>query len=332
MNRLGKLEQYEPRGRQEISISDPFVFACATLVKERRVNFPSWCPEGIDELLHDKEKAIAEAQTLDRPERQIFGVSSRGGELYVAEWLKWMGLKNVTVTPERRDGGFDVETDDYIIQVKTFSRDWVGVAPVRELYGVAQAEGKLSMFWVRGILSDDAQTFANKVEMPVFQFSPEEGLVQPANTFARDIYQYQLTLRAYKFTVALALGRLFGGLSILSTFFGALLSLREHLDEGLAKSCTEFLEGVRSRELVGLFFSIPQEDIQNLLNERFLPGPEDHPEFDGDLQTVFSHRLIAIPLIGAQVRELFAEVGNFLDSNQEPLGNAIDEILRASKD
>ena len=301
------------------------------MVQKLRVNFPSWCPEGIDELLHDKEKAIAEAQTLGRPEKQIFGVSSRGGEEYVAEWLKWMGFENVNVTPDRRDGGFDVETDDYIIQVKTFSRDWVGVAPVRELYGVAQAEGKLSMFWVRGILSDDAQTFANKVEMPVFQFSPEEGLIQPANTFARDIYQHQLTLRAYKFTVALALGRVFGGIQVLSTFFGAIWALRDHLDDDLTQRLTAFLQAVKSKEIVGIFFTSPLETIEDILNNRFIPGPEDHPEFDGTLKAVFSHRFIAIQMIGSQLKALFEEVGGFLALNHVQLGEDLEEIFRAVK-
>ena len=219
----------------------------------------------------------AEAQTLGRPEKQIFGVSSRRGEEYVAEWLKWMGFENVTVTPERRDGGFDISTDEYLVQVKTFSRDWVGVAPVRELYGVAQAESKLSMFWVRGILSDDAQTFANKVEMPVFQFSPEEGLIQPANTFARDIYQHQLTLRAYKFAVSMALSRVFAAIQVLSTFFSSLWALRDTLDVELAQRSTEFLQIVENKELVEKFFTIEQETIQELLNKQFIPGPEDHP-------------------------------------------------------
>lgn len=326
-----KDRQLESRGKQ-ISISDPVgLFACASLVEETRANFPSWCPEGIDELLHDKEKAIAEAETLGRPEKQIFGVSSRGGEEYVAEWLKWMGFENVNVTPERRDGGFDVEADDYIIQVKTFSRDWVGVAPVRELYGVAQAEGKLSMFWLKGILSDDAQTFANKVEMPVFQFSPEEGLIQPANTFARDIYQHQLTLRAYKFTVALALGRVFGGVSVLSTFFGAIWALRDHLDDDLTKRLTEFVADVRAREIAGLFFTNRIDTVQDTLNNQFIPGPEDHPEFNGTLQAVFSHRFIAIQMLGSQLKALFEEVGSFLDSNQEQLGRDLEEIFRAVK-
>jgi hypothetical protein len=298
-------------------------------VEKSRANFPSWCPEGIDELLHDKDKAIAEAQTLGRPEKQIFGVSSRGGEEYVAEWLKWMGFENVRVTPERRDGGFDVEADDYIIQVKSFSRDWVGVAPVRELYGVAQAEGKLSMFWVRGILSDDAQAFANKVEMPVFQFSPEEGLIQPANTFARDIYEHQLTLRAYKFTVAIALARLFGGIQVLSTFFGAIWALRDHLEENLTKSLNEFVKDIRSRELVGFFFTNPIETVQDTLNNQFIPGPEDHPEFDGTLQSVFSPRFIAIQMLGSQLKALFEEVGSFLDSNQEQLGRDLEVIFQS---
>jgi hypothetical protein len=323
--------ELESRGKQ-ISISDPVgVFACASVVEKSRANFPSWCPEGIDELLHDKDKAIAEAETLGRPEKQIFGVSSRGGEEYVAEWLKWMGFENVHVTPERRDGGFDIETDDYIIQVKSFSRDWVGVAPVRELYGVAQAEGKLSMFWVRGILSDDAQAFANKVEMPVFQFSPEEGLIQPANTFARDIYQYQLTLRAYKFTVALALGRVFGGIQVLTTFFGAIWALRDHLDDDLNKSLAELVKDIRGRELVGFFFTNPINTVQDTLNNQFIPGPEDHPEFSGSLQDVFSHRFIAIQMLGSQLRALFEEVGNFLSSHKEQLDRDLEEIFRVAK-
>jgi hypothetical protein len=54
------LARWPKKRGQEISVTNPVeLIAYASLVDKLRVNFSSWCPEGIDELLHDKETAIA---------------------------------------------------------------------------------------------------------------------------------------------------------------------------------------------------------------------------------------------------------------------------------
>lgn len=171
-------------------------------LEKLRDNFRGLMPANLLELVPDKDDAVDAALNYGRPEKQVFGVSARGGEALVAAWLKWLQFESVSVTPERRDGGFDVVADDYLVQVKSWSRDWIGVAPVREIYGVAQAEGKLSMIWIKGTLSDDAKSFANKVNMPVFQFSPEEGLIAPGNEAAEILFKEKSEVRLAKYLAA----------------------------------------------------------------------------------------------------------------------------------
>jgi hypothetical protein len=289
----------------------------ASMLDWARRNLPSLWPDELDELMPYKERAVEAIESFERPEKQPFGVSARGGELYVAEWLTWMGLDPVRISPERRDGGFDLEAGPYLVQVKTFSRDWVGVAPVRELYGVAQSEGKPSMFWVKGPLSDDARAFADKVEMPVFQFSPEEGLIQPLNDFASQIYTRQQTIKAFKFLVAGKISLIQSASRALNACLNAMWMLRDSLSSTLASDVQAFVQEVRQRQELSFLQHEPEELLETL-SSSFLLGAEDNPEFDGSTQ-VFSDRLLALQAMGQNLRLAFEETVVFLESRRELL-------------
>jgi hypothetical protein len=188
-------------------------------LEKLRDNFRGLMPANLLELVPDKDEVVDAALNYGKPEKQVFGVSARGGEVLVAAWLRWLQFESVTVTPERRDGGFDVIADDYLVQVKSWSRDWIGVAPVREIYGVAQAEGKLSMMWIKGTLSDDAMSFANKVKMPVFQFSPEEGIIAPGNEAAETLFKEKSEVRLAKYLAAQKHGVVKASIALLTASF-----------------------------------------------------------------------------------------------------------------
>lgn len=94
------------------------------------------------------------------------------------ENMSWADFEDLTAEVFRRkgyriverggngpDGGVDVElrlgADKYLVQCKQWKTTKVGVATVRELYGVMVAEGAVGAFVVAsGTFTDDARTFA----------------------------------------------------------------------------------------------------------------------------------------------------------------------------
>lgn len=298
----------------------------ASMVDWARQNLQALCPDGLDDPMPFKERAVEAIQSFEKPQKQPFGVSARGGELYVAEWLNWLGLDPVRISPDRRDGGFDLEAGPYLVQVKTFSRDWVGVAPVRELYGVAQSEGKPSMFWVKGPLSDDALAFANKVEMPVFQFSPEEGLIRPLNEFATEIYTRQQTIKAFKFLIAGKITLIQSASRALNACLDALWMLRDSLSSTLASDVQAFVTEVRHRQEL-LFLKHEPDELLETLFGRFLQGAEDNPNFDGSIE-VFSDRLLELQVMGMNLKLAFNDTGTFLESKREMLDSELPSLAQ----
>lgn len=138
------------------------------------------------------------AASEGRPEKLPFGVSPRGAELYVTKWLEYLDFKKIEVTPPRRDGGYDIEADEYVVEVKNWNRDWLPVSAVREIYGVATSLNKLSMVFSRGFLSEDARQFAEANSIPIFLFNAEEALLEPGNGHASNLMQMRITRKAFR--------------------------------------------------------------------------------------------------------------------------------------
>lgn len=202
----------------------------------------------------------------------------------------------------------------------------MGVAPVRELYGVAQSEGKPSMFWVKGPLSDDALAFANKVEMPVFQFSPEEGLIRPLNEFATEIYTRQQTIKAFKFLIAGKITLIQSASRALNACLDALWMLRDSLSSTLASDVQAFVTEVRHRQEL-LFLKHEPDELLETLFGRFLQGAEDNPNFDGSIE-VFSDRLLELQVMGMNLKLAFNDTGTFLESKREMLDSELPSLAQ----
>ena len=199
--------------------------------KIRKIGFlhavEPFAPEG-DELQEIIQKEL-------RPEAQPFGVSPTGGEVYVGKWFVWMGFINVTRTPPERDGGVDLILDDYLVQVKTWQKGWIGVAALRELYGVARLENKEAIFVSSRTLSDDAKAFADRAKMPVFHFSAEENLFQPGNETAEQLFRVKLAQKALRYMLVTAHSRNVALAVILAGSVGMFLELEEYLPEPLTR-------------------------------------------------------------------------------------------------
>jgi hypothetical protein len=149
-------------------------------------------PRPLAETLEDP--AAKERIEALRPQKLPFGVSPRGAELYVAEWLKFLNFVEIEITPPRRDGGYDLRAEGYIVEVKNWNRDWVGVSAVREIYGVATHLKAKPMIFSRGFLSADALAFSESAQVSVFLFNAEEALLQAGNSWATQIIEERLAL------------------------------------------------------------------------------------------------------------------------------------------
>lgn len=132
-------------------------------------------------------------EKMGKPDPLPFGVSPRGAEKYVAEWLAYLGIEVIDLTPASRDGGYDLESDEYLIEVKNWQKSWLPVSAVREIYGVSQLLGKTAMVFSSGFLSEDASKFAEKADIPVFLFNAEEAILEPNSTAARELLERSMS-------------------------------------------------------------------------------------------------------------------------------------------
>lgn len=100
-------------------------------------------------------------------------MSWREFEGLVAETFRRQGYRVVERGGDGPDGGVDVElhmgSDKYLVQCKQWKSQKVGVATVRELYGVMTAERAVGAFVVAsGAFTDEAKSFADGRAIKLF--------------------------------------------------------------------------------------------------------------------------------------------------------------------
>lgn len=100
-------------------------------------------------------------------------MSWREFEGLVAETFRKQGYRVVERGGDSPDGGVDVElhmgSDKYLVQCKQWKSQKVGVATVRELYGVMTAERAVGGFVVAsGTFTDEAKSFADGRSIKLF--------------------------------------------------------------------------------------------------------------------------------------------------------------------
>jgi len=97
-------------------------------------------------------------------------------ENYCAWWLEALGSTNVYVTQFVADGGIDIVSDNEVAQVKLHS-SFVGVAPIRELYGASIAEKKNAIFFTSRGYTAAAVDFAETNDILLFVADPIKGTI-----------------------------------------------------------------------------------------------------------------------------------------------------------
>lgn len=125
------------------------------------------------------------------PRPQPYGVSHEGAEHLVAEWMAYLGAKEVQVTRFSGDGGIDVSGLHYIAQVKNYAGT-VDVASVRELAGVAYADGRKPLFFTSGAYASGAVAFAEQVGIALFVYDAINGTLSPVGEKAIEAMRYGL--------------------------------------------------------------------------------------------------------------------------------------------
>lgn len=104
-----------------------------------------------------------------RFKRNFQASDAKRAEELCAEWLRRHGDYTASTTKDGADGGVDIRSNKYVAQVKNYKGS-VGVQPVREIFGIATAEGKSALFFTSGTYTKAAKDFADSVEVPLIVY------------------------------------------------------------------------------------------------------------------------------------------------------------------
>lgn len=119
-------------------------------------------------------------------------LNARGAELLARDWMRHLGATEAVVTPERRDGGVDVVSRDFVAQVKHLRAEQIGVAAIRQLYGVAAAERRRALFFSSSGYTRDSLAFARENEIALFVVRHQEGRLVPHGALAQQYLAHGL--------------------------------------------------------------------------------------------------------------------------------------------
>jgi hypothetical protein len=135
----------------------------------------------------ERERREARAQIgFARPERQPYGVSPRGAELWVTDAMRWLGVHDAEVTQQSNDGGVDVFTADFAVSVKHYAGA-VPVEEIREIFGVAITLNKTPVLWTSGTLTRSAEDFADLAPVAVINYDVHSATFQGVNATGREM-------------------------------------------------------------------------------------------------------------------------------------------------
>lgn len=141
----------------------------------------------LEELRESRRREVERTgrpvEPIDPPAPQPFGVSPRGAEELVAQWMRSLGDVTATTTQYVGDGGIDVQSERYIAQVKHYA-GVVGVGDVRQLAGVASVEHRQALFFTSTGYAEGATAFADQAGIGLFIYSAEEGTLVAVNALA----------------------------------------------------------------------------------------------------------------------------------------------------
>ncbi|WP_430752683.1 restriction endonuclease [Paenarthrobacter sp. NEAU-H11] len=122
----------------------------------------------------------------DRPRRELAwtpcgpqpsamaSCNDRQAEFLARDWMLFLGESGCQVSPATRDGGADVVSGRFVAEVKHHAAP-VGPALVRQIFGVATAEGKTALFFSLSGYSSASIEFGEQVKMALFVYDFTQG-------------------------------------------------------------------------------------------------------------------------------------------------------------
>lgn len=121
--------------------------------------------------------------SMTQPVRQEFGVSHEGAERLVSAWLRFLGVEDAEPTRFTKDGGVDIESAEFVVQVK-HQQGKVTSKDVQAIAGIAASSSRRAVFFTSSSYTRDAESFSDNAGVALFTFDPEGGTCQPVNEIA----------------------------------------------------------------------------------------------------------------------------------------------------
>ncbi|WP_343834283.1 restriction endonuclease [Glutamicibacter creatinolyticus] len=134
-------------------------------------------------LLQEHEQKMASirrAQELEESLKRplpVINCTHQQAEYLAAQWMRFLGEGDAKVSQATRDGGFDVESSNFVVEVKHHATP-VGPSPVRALAGVAGAKKKIGAFFSLRGYSKEAIKFGCEASVLLFSYDPENGTIK----------------------------------------------------------------------------------------------------------------------------------------------------------
>lgn len=139
-------------------------------------------------LFVEGENEVAATTLPDPPSKNEFGISASGAEEFVAAWLRSRGFLDARITPYSKDGGIDVSTREWAIQVKLYSTKNVSVQEVRELVGVSSTLDKKPAIFTSSGLTLEAKKFATIAGVALVYFDAYVSKFESGNELSKELF------------------------------------------------------------------------------------------------------------------------------------------------
>lgn len=127
------------------------------------------------------------AEGLERPPAPAARdgiVTPREAEEDACVWMKHFGIYDTVITRYTSDGGKDGDSSAAVASVKHQANP-VGCHPVREIAGVAAAEGKAALFFTKFGYTKDARKFADAAGVALLVYDSAAATIKGVNTAGR---------------------------------------------------------------------------------------------------------------------------------------------------
>ncbi|WP_157962574.1 restriction endonuclease [Homoserinimonas sp. OAct 916] len=128
---------------------------------------------------HTPSRSSRDARRMGAaPSPQPYGVSATGAVELVVGWMRFLSAGDARVAESAT--GVDAESSAYVVRVSAGELP-VGVEAMRELAGTVSVTGRRALYFSTAGYTDEANEFAGRAKIALFQFAPCEGTLSGAD-------------------------------------------------------------------------------------------------------------------------------------------------------